>query len=129
MRLLRSCKRALCAPITWSYRIEVNLFSLKVNHDQDGSGRGFDETMIQEIMRRCDVPVIAAGGAGNVNHISQLIQQTGVDAVCLGSILHYSPENKIRRVYKGQPKNISSMTIYEIKSLLNEMDIICRMIN
>ena len=30
--------------------------------DQDGSGRGFDVTMIQEIVRRCDVPVIAAGG-------------------------------------------------------------------
>ncbi len=97
--------------------------------DQDGTGRGFDETMIQEIVQRCDVPVIAAGGAGNVDHISQLIKKTGVNAVCLGSVLHYSSENKVRRVYKGQPKNISSMTIYEIKSFLNETEIMCRMMN
>ena len=61
--------------------------------DKDGTGRGFDEKMIKEVCRRCDIPVIASGGAGSLSHILDLIQNTEIDAVSVGSILHYSNVN------------------------------------
>jgi len=97
--------------------------------DQDGTGNGFDEILIREIMERSDVPVIAAGGAGKATHILDIIQNTAVDAVCLGSILHYSQDNLPRRNHKAIPKSIEPINISELKIYLDENKINCRLPN
>ena len=57
--------------------------------DKDGTKKGFDEMLYQEICSRVNIPVIACGGAGSNDHISDLISNTGCSGVALGSILHY----------------------------------------
>jgi imidazole glycerol-phosphate synthase subunit HisF len=58
--------------------------------DQEGTKRGFDHAPTKAIVDTVSIPVIASGGAGNLNHIQQLINITHVDAVALASVLHYN---------------------------------------
>jgi cyclase len=57
--------------------------------DQEGTKRGFDERLMRAVSEVVDVPLIASGGAGTVNHISSLFDVAGVDAVAIASVLHY----------------------------------------
>ena len=57
--------------------------------DKDGTKKGFDQQLYQNICSRVSVPVIACGGAGSGEHISSLISNSGCSGVALGSILHY----------------------------------------
>jgi cyclase len=36
-----------------------------------------------------DIPVIASGGAGELSHLSQVIEEANADAVLVASIFHY----------------------------------------
>ncbi len=56
---------------------------------REGTGQGFDLDLTREIATQVPVPVIAAGGAGNPEHIRQVVEQGKADAVCLASMLHY----------------------------------------
>ena len=97
--------------------------------DKDGTGRGFDEKMIKEVCRRCDIPVIASGGAGSLSHILDLIQNTEIDAVSVGSILHYSNVNSKRRKFEEKPKHFDPITITDLKSVLKEKRYIAEVIS
>jgi cyclase len=58
--------------------------------DNEGTGQGYDVELTRQIAESVPVPVIASGGAGNVEHISNVIKKGKADAVCLSSILHYN---------------------------------------
>ena len=58
--------------------------------DKDGMMKGFDINLIKIVSDTVSVPIIASSGAGNVNHIFKLIEETNCDAVSLASILHYN---------------------------------------
>jgi imidazole glycerol-phosphate synthase subunit HisF len=57
--------------------------------DRDGRRRGFDVELIQEVTSRTTIPVIAASGAGSLEHIREVIQEARPDAVAIASLLHY----------------------------------------
>lgn len=57
--------------------------------DQDGTGKGFDIPLIAAINTSVDVPVIASGGLGNVEHATQLLKEVQVSAFAVGGALHY----------------------------------------
>ena len=57
--------------------------------DKDGTKKGFDQMLYQDICSRVNIPVIACGGAGSNEHIADLISNSGCSGVALGSILHY----------------------------------------
>lgn len=56
--------------------------------DRDGTLSGFDIPLCCAMRERVHVPVIAAGGAGESSHVSNLFSKTGIDAVCCGAIFH-----------------------------------------
>ena len=58
--------------------------------NQEGTGNGFDLELTRTISQSVTVPVIAGGGAGNVDDVSDVLQNGQADAVCLASILHYN---------------------------------------
>jgi imidazole glycerol-phosphate synthase subunit HisF len=64
---------------------EINICSV----DKEGTRSGYDIELIKKINDLVSIPVIAHGGAGKLNHISDLILNTGVDAVSFSSITHY----------------------------------------
>ncbi|ADQ15672.1 imidazole glycerol phosphate synthase subunit HisF [Halanaerobium hydrogeniformans] len=55
----------------------------------DGTKDGFDIEMLKAVTEAVNIPVIASGGAGNIQHFIDVFQQTGADAALAASIFHF----------------------------------------
>ena len=62
---------------------------LVTSMDRDGTGNGFDLELLREITSRVNVPVIASGGVGNLNHLVEGVKNGGASAVLAASIFHF----------------------------------------
>jgi cyclase len=61
--------------------------------DHEGTWSGYDFDTIKEISDSISIPIIANGGAGNLNHISKAIKECGASAVSLGSMVVYQKKD------------------------------------
>lgn len=61
---------------------------LLTSMDRDGSGAGYDLQLTRSVADAVGVPVIASGGAGELQDLADAVH-AGADAVLLASILHY----------------------------------------
>jgi imidazole glycerol-phosphate synthase subunit HisF len=61
---------------------------LLTSMDADGTKAGFDLDITEQISRAVNVPVIASGGAGTMEHIKEAFEH-GADAALAASIFHY----------------------------------------
>jgi len=77
--------------------------------DCDGTKQGYDLELIKMVSEKVSLPVIASGGAGNMEQIYQAIIAGKADAVLLASTLHYG-----------------EMTIPEIKKYLKSKGVSIR---
>lgn len=57
--------------------------------DKDGTKEGFDLELTRKISNNVDVPIIASGGVGNLNHLVDGVKLGGADAVLAASIFHF----------------------------------------
>ncbi len=57
--------------------------------DQEGTGNGFDLTLLKAVSDQVDIPVIASGGMGCAQDLVEAVQAGGVDAVAMAHVLHY----------------------------------------
>ncbi|MEC7090301.1 MAG: HisA/HisF-related TIM barrel protein, partial [Pseudomonadota bacterium] len=57
--------------------------------DKDGTRSGFDNILIKKITDIVNVPVIASGGVGNLQHLVDGIKLGHADAVLAASIFHF----------------------------------------
>lgn len=57
--------------------------------DRDGTWNGFDLDIIKGVTSHINVPVVAVGGAGNMEHIADAVNNGGASAVALGSMAVY----------------------------------------
>jgi cyclase len=77
--------------IDWARRVtklgagEILLTSM----DRDGAKAGFDLALTRAVVDAVDVPVIASGGVGALQHLVDGIVVGGADAVLAASIFHY----------------------------------------
>ncbi len=62
---------------------------LLTSMDRDGTRNGFDIALTRAISDAIDIPVIASGGVGNLDHLVAGILQGHADAVLAASIFHY----------------------------------------
>jgi cyclase len=62
---------------------------LLTSMDRDGTRDGFDLALTRVISDAVDVPVIASGGVGNLDHLVDGIREGGADAVLAASIFHF----------------------------------------
>ena len=62
---------------------------LVTSMDGDGTRSGYDLQLIKTISDLVNVPVIASGGAGNLQHLVDGILKGGADAVLAASIFHF----------------------------------------
>ena len=56
--------------------------------DADGTKAGFELNITEQISKAVNVPVIASGGAGTMQHIKEAFEH-GADAALAASIFHY----------------------------------------
>jgi len=77
---------------------------LLTSMDRDGTNAGYDLELTGAVAAAVDVPVIASGGAGRLEHLAEALE-AGADAVLCASILHYGqhtvPEIKAYLVAAG----------------------------
>jgi cyclase len=62
---------------------------LLTSMDRDGTRDGFDLDLTRSISAAVDVPVIASGGVGNLDHLVEGVLQGRADAVLAASIFHF----------------------------------------
>lgn len=60
--------------------------------DQEGTQRGFDLELVKTVSSLVNVPLIASGGAGSLEHVHAAVVQGGADAVALAHMLHYEKQ-------------------------------------
>lgn len=58
--------------------------------DQEGTKKGFDCELVAEITKRVDIPVIASGGFGSLEHLSDLVNRASPTGVAIADSLHYN---------------------------------------
>lgn len=77
--------------VDWARRVqqlgagEILLTSM----DRDGTRNGFDLALTRVVADAVDVPVIASGGVGNLQHLADGVSLGGADAVLAASIFHF----------------------------------------
>ena len=57
--------------------------------DKDGTKTGYDLDLLKKVTNKVNIPVIASGGAGNLEHLHDGIKKGGASAVLAASIFHY----------------------------------------
>ena len=62
---------------------------LLTSMDRDGTKQGFDLALTRTISDAVDVPIVASGGVGNLQHLVDGVVQGRADAVLAASIFHY----------------------------------------
>ena len=79
-------------PVTWAREAvdrgagEILLGSV----DRDGTMEGYDLDIIRTVSEAVGVPVIASGGAGSYQHLTDAIEIGGADSVAAASIFHFT---------------------------------------
>lgn len=95
--------------LEWAARAEANgAGELVVNSiDTDGVKNGFDLDLLAAVSSRVKLPIVASGGAGNMQHFANLFALPGMDAGLAASIFHYKevmiPDLKKFLAEKGIP--------------------------
>jgi cyclase len=62
---------------------------LLTSMDRDGTREGFDIELTRTIADAVNVPIIASGGVGTLDHLAEGVQLGGADAVLAASIFHF----------------------------------------
>lgn len=77
--------------------------------DTDGVRGGFDIEMLNFVCERVNIPVIASGGCGAINHFSEVFEQTNSSAALAASLFHFG-----------------ELTVGEVKDYLKKKNIAVR---
>lgn len=120
--------------VSWAIKVEeLGAGEIVITSvDKEGTGEGYDMTLIKLVSEAVSVPVIAHGGASSPENVVQAILSAKADAVAIASILHYSvmqsfnsmssdyeEEGNISFLNSGMtPKNIRPTSLKEIRSAL-----------
>jgi len=62
---------------------------LLTSMDRDGTLAGYDLSLLEAVSAAVNVPVIASGGAGTLDHFSEALQPGRADAVMAASLFHF----------------------------------------
>lgn len=72
--------------------------------ERDGTMMGYDLKLTREVSEAVSIPVIASGGAGNYEHMAQVLRNGKVSAVAAASIFHFTQQTPLeaKHYLKGQ---------------------------
>lgn len=61
--------------------------------DHEGTWKGFDLDLVKQVSDNVSIPVIAHGGAGNIDHIKEVVKNANASAVALGSMVVFQKKD------------------------------------
>lgn len=80
---------------------------LLTSMDADGAKTGYDIELTRRVSEAVNIPVIASGGAGNLDHMVDVLERGKADAVLAASIFHFGeytvPQAKAYFAERGIP--------------------------
>ena len=78
-------------PVEWCKQLEAMGAGeiLLTSIDREGTWSGFDLEITKQIVQSVNIPVIANGGAGSIDHIVEVVKKANASAVALGSMVVY----------------------------------------
>lgn len=84
-------------PLDWAKEVEQRGAGeiLLTSIDKDGTMEGYDIEITRKITEVVSIPVIAAGGAGNYMHMSDLLEGGNASAVAAASIYHFTEQTPL----------------------------------
>ncbi len=85
---------------------------LLTSMDRDGTKEGYDLELTSTVSEKVTIPVIASGGAGNLEHLCDAVKTGKADAVLVASLFHFG-----------------EYTISEAKQYMSKNDIVIRNLN
>jgi cyclase len=77
---------------------------LVTSMDKDGTRSGFDLPLLTALAEIVNIPIIASGGAGTIQHFVEAVQQGKADAVLAASLFHFR-ELRITEIKKAFLEN------------------------
>jgi cyclase len=77
--------------------------------DRDGTKRGYDTKLLKSITSAVNIPVVASGGCGTLEHFLQALRDAHCDAALAASLFHYR-----------------EVTVKEVKDYLRENGVVIR---
>ena len=77
--------------VEWAKRVEALGAGeiLLTSMDGDGTKAGYDIELTKAIAQSVEIPVIASGGAGTLEHFKEALTEGNADAVLAASLFHY----------------------------------------
>ncbi|MDN5080230.1 AglZ/HisF2 family acetamidino modification protein [Aliarcobacter butzleri] len=81
--------------ISWAKQLEnAGIGELLITSiDKEGSWEGYDVELIKSITKNVQVPVIANGGCGKIEHISEVVKKANASACAVGSMVVYQKKD------------------------------------
>lgn len=81
-------------PVAWAREVERRGAGeiLLTAIDREGTWTGYDLDLVASVASAVDVPLIANGGAGSVQHIGEVIQAGGASAAAVGSMVVFQKQ-------------------------------------
>ncbi len=64
--------------------------------DRDGTMEGYDLEITRRVSNAVDIPVIASGGPGTLQHLVDAVEEGGASAVAVGSLFHFTDQSPIK---------------------------------
>jgi cyclase len=82
-------------PVAWAREMERQGAGeiLLTSIDREGTWQGFDLEIVRSVTDAVQVPVIAHGGAGSLEHISSVVNRANASAVALGSMVVFQKQD------------------------------------
>ena len=77
--------------------------------DRDGTKIGYDTELLRSVTSAVNIPVVASGGCGTLEHFLQALRDARCDAALAASLFHYR-----------------EVTVKEVKDYLGENGVIVR---
>ena len=82
-------------PVEWAVELEkLGAGELIITSiDQEGTWDGYDNELILSISNAVSIPVVANGGAGNIDDIESVVKKANASAVAVGSMVVYQKKD------------------------------------
>jgi cyclase len=74
--------------------------------DNDGTWEGYDDEITGQILNSVNIPVIACGGCGNIDHLKKVLYTTNANAAAIGSMAVYSKKGMGVLIHFPKRENI-----------------------
>jgi imidazole glycerol-phosphate synthase subunit HisF len=105
-------KKSGLSPVEAAQRmVEAGAGEIMINHvERDGEMEGYDLELVKSICAAVNVPVIACGGCGSLDHVKSLFAQTAAGAAAAGSLFVFHGPHRAVLINYPQPQLVDELT-------------------